>query len=61
MEEIVVDHASIETIAPIALALEIPLGMEYPMFLLEMVFAMMKWTQLNAILMVEIAVVIVEQ
>ena len=42
MEEIVVDHASIETIAPIALALEIPLGMEYPMFLLEMVIAMMK-------------------
>ena len=42
MEEIVVDHASIQTIAPIALALEMPLGMEYPMFLLEIVFAMMK-------------------
>ena len=42
MEEIVVDHASIQIIAPIALALEMPLGMEYPMFLLEMVFAMMK-------------------
>ena len=42
MEEIAVDHASIQTIAPIALALEIPLGMEYPMLLLEMVFAMMK-------------------
>ena len=42
MEEIVVDHASIQTIAPIALALEIPLGMEYPMFLLQMVIAMMK-------------------
>ena len=42
MEEIVVDLASIQTIAPIALALEMPLGMEYPMFLLEMVFAMMK-------------------
>ena len=42
MEEIVVDLASIQTIAPIALALEMPLGMEYPMFLLEIVFAMMK-------------------
>ena len=42
MEEIAVDHASIQTIAPIALALEIPLGMKYPMLLLEMVFAMMK-------------------
>ena len=42
MEEIVVDHASIETIAPIALALEMPLGMVCPMPLLEMVIAMMK-------------------
>ena len=42
MEEIVVDLASIQIIAPIAFALEMPLGMEYPTFLLEMVFAMMK-------------------
>ena len=42
MEEIVVDHASIETIAPIALALAMSMGMEYPMPLLEMVIAMMK-------------------
>ena len=42
MEEIVVDYASIQTIALIAFALEMPLGMEYPMLLLEMVFAMMK-------------------
>ena len=42
MEEIAVDHASIQTIAPIALALAMSMGMEYPMLLLEMVFAMMK-------------------
>ena len=44
MEEIAVDHASIQTIAPIALALVLAMsmGMEYPMLLLEMVFAMMK-------------------
>ena len=42
MEEIAVDHASIRTIAPIALALAMSMGMKYPMPLLEMVFAMMK-------------------
>ena len=40
MEETAVDHASIWTIARIALALVTSLGMEYPMLLLEMVFAM---------------------
>ena len=42
MEEIAVDHASILIIATIALVLAMSMGMEYPMFLLEMVFAMMK-------------------
>ena len=42
MGEIAVDHASIQTIAPIALALAMSMGMEYTMLLLEMVYAMMK-------------------
>ena len=42
MEEIAVDHASIQTIAPIALALAMSMGMVCPMPLLEMVIAMMK-------------------
>ena len=42
MEEIVVDHASIQNIAPIALALAMSMKMVCPMPLLEMVFAMMK-------------------
>jgi hypothetical protein len=42
MEEIAVDHVSIQTIAPIALALAISMRIECPMPLLEMVIAMMK-------------------
>ena len=42
MEEIVVDHVSIQTTAPIALVLVMILGLECPMLLLEMVTVMMK-------------------
>ena len=42
MEEIAVDHVSIRTIAPIALALAMSMRIECPMPLLEMVIAMTK-------------------
>ena len=42
MEEIVVDLASIQNIAPIALALVTSIVIEFPMPLLEMVIAMKK-------------------